>query len=119
MNHSIIDVNEKLFKPIVAMQPFIVFGEPKLLKSLHELGYKTFSQWINEDYDLILNDEERLVFLVKEIERLNSLTYSEWTTMLAEMLPVLQHNVDLHRSKYESLHNEKLLLEKIKNKYNI
>ena len=119
MNHSIIDVNEKLFKPIVAMQPFIVFGEPKLLKSLHELGYKTFSQWINEDYDLILNDEERLIFLVKEIERLNSLTYSEWTTMLAEMLPVLQHNVDLHRLKYESLHNEKLLLEKIKNKYNI
>ena len=101
------------------MQPFIILGEPELLKSLHELGYKTFDKWINEDYDLILDDNERFEFVVNEVKRLNSLSYDELTEMLSEMLPILEHNANLHRSKVNTLYNQKKLLEQIKNKYNI
>lgn len=118
-NHSRIDINEKLFKPIICMQPFIILGEPELLKSLKELGYKTFDKWINEGYDLILDDNERFDFVVNEVKRLNSLTYEELSNMLKEMLPVLEHNANLHKSKVKNLHNQKLLLEQIKNKYKI
>lgn len=118
-NHSRIDINEKLFKPIICMQPFIILGEPELLKSLHELGYKTFDKWINEDYDLILDDNERFEFVVNEVKRLNSLSFDELTEILSEMLPILEHNANLHRSKVNTLYNQKKLLEQIKNKYNI
>jgi hypothetical protein len=118
-NHSRIDINEKLFKPIICLQPFIILGEPELLKSLHELGYKTFDKWINEDYDLMLDDNERLEFIVNEVKRLNSLSYDELTEMLSEMLPILEHNANLHKRKVTTLYNQKKILEEIKNKYNI
>jgi hypothetical protein len=42
---------EKIWKPIICQQPFIVYGQRGYLKCLHEIGFKTFSSVWDESYD--------------------------------------------------------------------
>lgn len=42
---------EKVAKPIIAQRPFVAFCGQHYLKNLKSLGFKTFSDVINEDYD--------------------------------------------------------------------
>jgi len=93
-----ISVNEKQFKSIVAMQPFIFLAEPKMLEFVKSLGYKTFSKWIDESYDDTLDDVTRMNKIVHEVEKLNNLSYSDLSVMLKDMLPVLTHNIELYMS---------------------
>lgn len=93
-----IAVNEKQFKSIVAMQPFIFLAEPKMLEFVKSLGYKTFSKWIDESYDDALDDVTRMNKVVHEVEKLNTLSYSDLSAMLKDMLPVLTHNIELYMS---------------------
>ena len=53
-------LSEKIFKPIYCCQPFIVFGNPGTLKELHNLGFKTFSDFWDESYDEDYNFTSRL-----------------------------------------------------------
>lgn len=99
--HHHFQVNEKILKPICTMQPFIILGQPHALRVLRELGYKTFDKWFDESYDNIIDDEQRMDMLVKEISRLNNFTKEELNAMLIDMLPTLIHNAQLmdHRKK--------------------
>lgn len=42
---------EKTFRPIIARAPFIVMGPRGYLENLRRMGFKTFSQYWDEDYD--------------------------------------------------------------------
>jgi hypothetical protein len=44
-------LSEKVFKPIAACQPFIIFGNRGSLENLRKLGYRTFEPLIDETYD--------------------------------------------------------------------
>ena len=80
------------------MQPFIFLAEPKMLEFVKSLGYKTFSKWIDESYDDALDDVTRMNKVVHEVEKLNTLSYSDLSAMLKDMLPVLTHNIELYMS---------------------
>lgn len=91
-----ISINEKHFKPIVAMQPFIMLAEPKTLEFLKQSGYRTFSNWIDESYDDTLCDATRMNKIIEEVRKLNTLTHNELSDMLKDMLPTLIHNAELY-----------------------
>jgi hypothetical protein len=91
--------SEKTFKPIYAKHPFITLNRPYALQSLRKLGYKTFSPFFNESYDLIENDEQRLGAVVDEVERLSRLTPEEWVTWSLGIAEIVEHN-------YYVLHNK-------------
>jgi hypothetical protein len=42
-------VTEKIFKPIVNLQPFIIVGHPGLLAYLKDKGFETYPEWFNEE----------------------------------------------------------------------
>ena len=44
-------VTEKTVKPIRAGIPFVIVGGHHFLKRLQQMGFKTFSPWIDESYD--------------------------------------------------------------------
>jgi hypothetical protein len=69
-------------------------GMPGALRVLRETGYKTFSPWINEAYDLIENDEDRAVAIANEIERLCSMSDEWWLDAQKELIPRLEHNFE-------------------------
>jgi len=92
--------SEKTFKPIVYMHPFILVTTPNQLPYLRELGYKTFSPLINESYDTIEDDGDRLLAIMDEIQRLSSMTNEEILRFKSECEPILIHN-------YKTLMNKK------------
>jgi hypothetical protein len=52
--------SEKIFKPMLYMQPFVILGPPNSLSTLHSMGYKTFGNVIDERYDGIQDNAKRL-----------------------------------------------------------
>jgi hypothetical protein len=91
-------LTEKIFKPIISQMPFILVGPANNLQYLKEYGFKTFSPWINEDYDHIQDPIRRMLAVGQELERLCSFNEEELKQMLIEMTPILEHNYNLFYS---------------------
>lgn len=92
--------HEKEWKPILIKQPFIIKGRPGMLKLLRRFGFLTFDKWIDESYDEIENDWDRLYAIAKETERLCAIPDQQWDAMLVDMQNTLDFN-------YEVLINKK------------
>lgn len=88
-------LSEKIYKPILFFHPFIVVSQPRFLQKLRDLGYQTFSPIINEQYDTIENDNDRLWAIVEEIKRLCSLPPEEKKKLSADMKSIVEHNHNL------------------------
>lgn len=84
--------SEKTYRVIGLCSPFIMVNRPYTLKGLKASGYKTFTPFINESYDNIEDDEERIKAIANEIERLCNLTDEEWTEILKQLSPILEFN---------------------------
>lgn len=91
--------SEKIFKPIYAKHPFIMLNRPYALDFLREMGYRTFSPYINEQYDRIENDEQRLLAIVDEVERLSKMSPREWILWTEMVKPIVDHNHKVLMSK--------------------
>lgn len=57
-------LSEKIYKPILCCQPFIVVGNPHYLRKLQELGFETFSDIWDEGYDQEENLSKRMEMIV-------------------------------------------------------
>lgn len=84
--------SEKIFKPMINRHPFIVVSTPGFLSKLRALGYKTFSPWIDESYDLESNDAVRMKMIVEEIHRLCMLDENLLQDFLNKTLQICDHN---------------------------
>lgn len=84
--------SEKIFKVMAIGHPFVLSTVPNSLPILRELGYKTFSPYIDETYDSIQDDGERMIAIVNEIERLSNLDKAETLQFIANVRPILAHN---------------------------
>lgn len=85
-------LSEKMFKPFAVKHPFIVLNFSGSLAAVRKLGYRTFAPWINEDYDLIEDDEQRLMAIVEEIQRLCNQTSEQWLTWQQGVRDNVEHN---------------------------
>lgn len=85
--------SEKIFKPIMFMQPFVLLGQTHSLKNLQQLGYKTFSNFFDESYDEIQNEEKRLKRAISTIEEVISRSDKELEKLMVDCLPILTHNI--------------------------
>lgn len=85
-------LSEKIFKPIMGCQPFIVFGNPNILRELQRMGFKTFSKFWDESYDSELNLSKRLEKIITILKELSKKSNQELLEITKQMLPILQHN---------------------------
>ena len=60
-------LSEKIWKSIMTKQIFIVIGPQYTLKYLKDIGFKTFSDYIDESYDN-LDDDQRLFAAVESLK---------------------------------------------------
>lgn len=84
-------ISEKSFKPITIYHPFIIYGNKYSLKYLRDLGYKTFSPFIDESYDE-LDSWARLDAIISSLKKLQSIPLSERVDWLESMKDILHHN---------------------------
>lgn len=92
-------LTEKIFKPIVLKQPFILLGCPNNLKYLKRYGFKTFNSWWDENYDNIVDPISRMDAVVSIINQLSNKSTAELEGMLNEMQATLDHNYNLFYSQ--------------------
>jgi hypothetical protein len=104
--------SEKTFKPMWYLQPFVLCGQRYALQYLRELGYATFDKWIDESYDLIASDRERIVAAIAAAKKFYDQPASKLNSILLEMMPILEHNYRCLQSNADSLHSK--LLDKLR-----
>lgn len=85
-------ITEKTYRIIAGKAPFIIVGFTNTLQVLRDSGYKTFHPYIDESYDLIENDEERLNAIIKEVQRLCDFSKSQWQEWATKITPIVNHN---------------------------
>jgi len=95
-----IHFTEKVFKPIVLHQPFVVLQAPESLAYLRSYGFKTFGAWWDESYDTIEDPTERMQAIADIVNSIGAKSLEELETMRMEMASVLEHNF---RHFYENI----------------
>jgi len=99
---------EKTYKPIACKRPFIAVTTPYFLQEFKNLGYKTFHPYIDETYDTIKDDSQRMQAIVKEVQRLSSLSRDEFLELLENCKEITEHNFKIMEKNKEKF----LLTEK-------
>jgi hypothetical protein len=85
-------MTEKILKPLYNLHPFIVTSSPFFLKKLQELGFKTFSPFIDESYDNEINNKKRMELIFDELDKFRSKSHEELKYWWKDILPILEHN---------------------------
>jgi hypothetical protein len=85
-------MTEKTFRPILNLQPFLLFGDYGSLRKLRDIGFKTFSPVIDESYDLEQDPSKRLLLLRAEILKLNSMSLQQIHDWYYSITDILIHN---------------------------
>jgi hypothetical protein len=93
--------SEKMFKPIIYFQPFIVVGQYRALENFKNLGYKTFSDVIDESYDLEPDLELRLEKATTAA--INFIQRNDLDEIMKQLWPIFEHNYNLFVSRFDSL----------------
>lgn len=84
--------SEKIWKPILMGQIFIPMAAQYYLQNLRALGFKTFSPYIDEEYDLMTDPVERAFGVVRSLKKILSLSETEFEALLENCKPILEHN---------------------------
>ena len=108
-------ISEKVFKPIINYQPFIVLSAYGYLKKLRSYGFKTFSDFWDESYDYIENPDDRFKKLLQIIRELNSKTIEELNELYKNVKHICIHN----KQVFDSLEIDSLekILKNIENEW--
>lgn len=92
--------SEKVFNAIVMKHPFIIVGLPNTLDHLHHNGYRTFHPYIDESYDDIMDDEQRLLKIIDEVKRLSSLTTEQLVEWQESIKEIVEYNYQVMMNRY-------------------
>ena len=109
-NYPYTQVTEKTIRPIVHKRMFIIVGSPGMLSLLQSKGFKTFSPFINEEYDTIQDPHKRIECIVEELTRISKFSIDEIRQTMLQYKDTLKHNYDHY---HWLCHNE---IEQIVNK---
>ena len=85
-------LSEKTFKPIINLQPFIIMGSYGTLSLLHDLGYKTFGNYLDESYDSVYDPVARVKAATEQAIVLASMSHDDHIKLMRELKPILEHN---------------------------
>lgn len=102
-------LTEKIFKPIVSKQPFMLLAAPGNLAYLRRYGFKTFDGIIDESYDLIEDDDLRTEAVVKQLAWYCSLSDSEKISVMRAVEPIVMHNFHHFYSSFRHIITAELL----------
>jgi hypothetical protein len=87
-----IHLTEKTLRPIACGHTFMLVAGPGSLEYLRSYGFKTFSPWINEDYDQEKDVVERMKMIVAEMQRIEALPDEQKIHMLAQLKKITEYN---------------------------
>lgn len=102
-------LTEKIFKPIVSKQAFMLLGAPGNLAYLRSYGFKTFGSVIDETYDTIQDNDARIEAVVEQLNWYCSLSPQDKLNIIKDLEPIIQHNFDHFYGEFRHIITEELL----------
>jgi hypothetical protein len=102
-------LTEKIFKPIVSKQPFMLLAAPGNLAYLKRYGFKTFDSVIDESYDNIQDNDFRTEAVVDQLRWYCNLTPDEKTDIIQQLEPIIQHNFNHFYGEFRHIITRELL----------
>jgi hypothetical protein len=90
------DYTEKTWRCLALAKPFILLCGPGTLAHLKELGFETFSPWIDESYDQIPDLMSRICAIQDEINRLATLDHNQWQQTITELDAIAERNAKIY-----------------------
>ena len=102
-------LTEKIFKPIVSKQPFMLLAAPGNLDYLKSYGFKTFDGIIDESYDRIQDNDSRTEAVVKQLAWYCELSDQEKVNVMRRIEPVVLHNFHHFYGEFRHIITRELL----------
>lgn len=101
-------LTEKIWKPIIAEQLFVVHGGAGYLKKLKEMGFKTFAGIIDESYDDETDSNKRLKKIVGTLKTVRSYCHEE---LYNKTVDIRKHNKNIffNRNQLSNSINQTML----------
>jgi len=88
--HEPLFANERIWKTMISLRPYVIQGNPATYKWLEQHGFKTFNNyWPNID---ITNSDDVLINIIKLLHFLKEKTAEEKMAMYNDMVPDLIYN---------------------------
>ena len=97
-----------------------MIGPHGSLANLRSLGFKTFHDYWNEDYDIIADPGDRIKAVVDVIDWVCSRSISELQTLCKSMKDVLNYNFNFYVNEFKKQELEKFeksCIENLKPRY--
>ena len=85
-------ITEKLWKAIICKHVFVVHGNLNYLKTIKDLGFRTFDSLFDESYDSETDKNKRIS---KIVETCKSLIKKDWQELYQESKDIREHNYKL------------------------
>ena len=102
-------LTEKIFKPIVSKQPFMLLAAPGNLAYLKSYGFKTFDSVIDESYDTIQDNDLRTEAVVAQLHWYCNLTPDEKTHIIQQLAPIIDYNFHHFYGEFRHIITRELL----------
>ena len=96
---------EKIFKPLAFGHPFVVYGNPGCLQLLQDMGFKTFSDFWDEDYDS-LSQNHRLEAIFHLLLEVSTWSIAKLNQVHNKLIPILEHNKQHFLKTLPTLYNQ-------------
>lgn len=99
---------EKIWKPMLRGQPFLVIGTQGFLSRLRDRGFETFPELFDEGYDMRSNWRNRTRDVIGQLEAFCAMDYETAKAAVAKVADKIAHNRalllnDNRRSEFERL----------------
>ena len=96
VDNSFTFLTEKTAKPLIGGRLFLVAGNRYSLRTLHNLGFKTFNHIIDESYDNIDSQFDRIAAMLEQVDYL----CTQGPELIYEKIkPIVKHNQQLILSR--------------------
>jgi len=114
MSTSFLSLTEKTYKPIRMKTPFILYGQPFILKQLKNDGYQTFGDLWDESYDSVLEPAARADKIADVIAGIAKLSNNDFIELISNTREIIEHNYNNMMNRFP----EQKIYEHILNFYN-
>jgi len=102
-------LTEKIFKPIVMKQPFMLVAAPGNLAYLKSYGFKTFDSIIDESYDQIQDPDSRIDAVVNQLVWYCTLSVENKQEVMRKIEPIVEYNFHHFYGEFKHIITRELL----------
>lgn len=91
-------ISEKIIKGVLAKRPMIIVSSPGTVKTLRDLGFKTFESLWDEKYDSMVDNNDRMSEIVNLIIQISALSTKELHELAEKAQEIVEFNFNHYRN---------------------